>query len=332
MTQKNSLLAERVYLKLGTGCNLHCKYCHAESNSIQFNPAILPVLRGLPLKFLAFGGGEPLLYWNYIKQTVEYLGKGIRYRIVTNGTMFTHEIVDFFNAYNFYVFISLDGLHSTRDNSKPIRWDLIRKLRHSGTAVTFYRENANIRATLESLNTLKSRYLTFPATIYSSFPNFVHSTAGTGKISDRQLADSYIAQISEILEEAFVLFKKGQSTGFIESAFMRFVQNHNYHGIHCANAKYFPLLADGTICSCPYTFDKIGDIFHLDAIDWDAVKQKYSRLQCSSCKLFSICGNSCCMNITDDECYIMRKLYQVMLHYMDIYDVSYDELDKASKS
>ena len=29
------------------------------------------------------------------------------------------------------------------------------------------------------------------------------------------------------------------------------------------------MLADGTICACPYTYKVVGNIFHLEEIDWN---------------------------------------------------------------
>lgn len=319
----------RVYLKLGTDCNLHCRYCHAEHTEIRFNSEILPVLKRFGLHRLTFGGGEPLLYWDRIEETVGFLGDDVYYRFVTNGTMFTQCIVDFCNSHNFHVFISLDGKNSTRDDSSPIRWDLIRSLKRCDTAVTVYRENMDIRGTLGSLNGLKRRYLTSAPTVFSSFPNFVHSTSKSGALSDRGLAESYVNQVAELSEEAFRIYKDGDLTPFLENLFARFVKVRDSRGIHCCNDYYVSVLADGRICVCPYTFEVIGDIFRFDDIDWDKVREKYSRPGCRSCGLFGVCGNCCCMNVTDDECYIMKALHGNTVRLMEKHGVTYEELDKA---
>ena len=319
-----------IYIKLGSACNLHCKYCHIESTNCKFNPKILPVLKEMGLAQVSFGGGEPLLYWDTIKEIVTYLGKGIRYRMVTNGTLFTPEIVDFCNEYNFVTFISLDGIHSTRDNSKPIQWDLIKKLTFAGTAVTFYRENQDIRKTLESLHDIKDKYLSISPQIYSSFPNFVHSTDKTGVLSDKALADSYVTQMSELLEESFAIYKaKGVAVVFLKRCFDEFMRVKRMNGVYCCNDRTIAILADGTICLCPYTLDNVGDIFHLDNIDWQHIERDYRRPQCKECELFTICGNRCCKDITDNLCYITRKMHSKMKELMELHHLSYEELDKV---
>lgn len=318
-----------VYLKLGPECNLHCKYCHAEHTTILFNPEILPVLKRFALARVNFGGGEPLLYWDKIKQVVSALGDGIRYRIVTNGTLFTSEIVEYCNEHRIRCYISLDGSNTTRDMAWPIRWDLIRRLWFCGVSTAIYKENQDIRRTLESLNTIKERYLTVEPEIWSTFPNFVHSTSKTGKLSDKELADSYVNQMTELVKEALGLFKKGHPSLFLWMAYAKFVRKKQFVGVNCCNANFVSVLADGTVCICPYTYEKAGDIFHIDAIDWQQVQEKYSRVRCKTCELFSICGDSCCANITDDECYIMRHMHKNMVALMEKEGVTCEALEKA---
>ena len=327
---KNRL--ERVYIKLGTSCNLHCKYCHSEHKTIQFNDKILPVLKDLHLKRITFGGGEPLLYWDIIKKVVLYIGSDVQYKIVTNGTLFTQEIVDFCNRYNFLFYISVDGIGSTRDVSKPICWNLIKQLNYSGTAVTFYRENQDILKSLSSLNNIKDKYLSIKPTIWSSFPNFVHSTSKNGVLSDKDLANSYILQVTKLTEIAIQLYKKyGFMNTFLRNVFTNYVMVKDFNGIRCFNNKYVSILADGTICSCPYTLEPVGDIFHLDEIDWNQVEDTYSKESCKTCEIFNVCRNFCCVDVTENQCYVSKELYKNVSSLMDKYGITYLEFfDKVN--
>lgn len=108
---------------LGNGCNMSCKYClqhplvhHQLTGSID--PVIYDFIRevkeenGDESLRLQFYGGEPLLYFENIKEIVErtkYLGIG--YSIITNGRAMTDKMVDFFNENEFSVTISWDGPH-----------------------------------------------------------------------------------------------------------------------------------------------------------------------------------------------------------------------------
>ena len=319
---------ERVYIKLGCGCNLNCKYCHAEYADIRFNPKILPVLKGLDPKYVTFGGGEPLLYWDVVEDIVSFLGDSVVYNLATNGTLLTRRIVDFANRHNMKFAVSLDGVGSTRDASRPIRWDLVKELKFCGTACVFYRENSDIFKSLSSLNGIKRDYLSVKPVIFSSFPNFVHSTRNTGSLSDRELADSYVVQMTAMVKRAFGIYKEngGHGTFFLGRCFNQFVRRKRMNGVNCCRDTNILMLVDGTVCACPYTLVKVGDIFHLDDIDWGKVKETYSREECKDCGIYDVCGNSCCMEVTDNQCYIMRRMNRNMLALMEANGVSYGEL------
>ena len=318
---------KKVYLKLGSNCNLQCKYCHAEHMDCQFNPEILPILKSWNLKRISFGGGEPLLYWNIIKQIVQYIGNDVQYRIVTNGTLLTQDIVDSCNQYNFLFFISLDGIKSTRDNRTTIQWDVLSKLKHCGTAVTFYQENSDMQELFVSLIPYK-KYLSIPQTLYSSFPNFVHSTSKTGVQSSKELATLYVKQLSKILEDALKNFlSTGKKNIILIRCLNDFYKIKHYNGIRCCNDKSISMLADGTIVSCPYIIDKVGDIFSFDQIDWQKIKEKHMRNSCHVCDLYEICGNYCYVNITNDECLIMKKMHQNIINLLKKYNITDKELE-----
>ena len=319
---------KKLYIKLGSDCNLHCKYCHSAYKKIGFNPDILPVLKSMNLRHVTLGGGEPLLYWNIIKKIIEYLGNMPTYRIVTNGTLLTQEIVDFCNAYHVRFGISVDGINSTRDKSKNIQWDLISKLQTVGIATTIYNENQNIKETLASLTQYKKQYTFLDPDIWSSFPNFVHSTKDTGILSSHEFAISYINQMIEMIDEALILFKKGNYTPFLRRCFEIYCKGEPGIGVRCCSESNICMLANGDICSCPYTLDKVGDIFHFTELDFKKIQDKYMRPACKTCDIFSICKNFCCANITEDECYVMKQMHSNMKTLMKQHSVSYKELNE----
>lgn len=320
---------EKFYIKLGSSCNLHCKYCHSVNQKIDFNPEILPILKLMNLKHVTFGGGEPLLYWDLLECIVKYLGNGRIYRVVTNGTLFTQKIIDFCKQYNFVFGISFDGNMSTRDTSKEIQWDLISNLSHVNIVTTFYEENKDIEGTLNSLNGYKEKYLHIKPNKFSTFPNFIHSTKSTGVLSTHELAISYVEQVTEILDEAFRLFCNGEKTYFLKRCFEIYCRGEPGDGIRCCSETNICMLVNGDICSCPYTLDKVGDIFHFNDIDFKKVREKYLHKRCVDCDIFNICKNFCCQNITDDECYTIKNLHKNMLFLMKEYNISYNDLNES---
>ena len=73
--------------------------------------------------YLNFYGGEPLLSFELIKQTISFLnnankesGKKSDYSITTNGSLLSYEIIQFIDEHKFSVELSFDGL--TQDKSR----------------------------------------------------------------------------------------------------------------------------------------------------------------------------------------------------------------------
>lgn len=129
----------QLIIQLTHNCNLRCSYCPYTSNdgtyrlhqnnTIEFETiksAIL-YLRDRSIDnndiVISFYGGEPLLEFELIKQTVEFckeelVGKTINYNLTTNATLFTDEILDFFQKENFRIVVSLDGPKEMNDKNR----------------------------------------------------------------------------------------------------------------------------------------------------------------------------------------------------------------------
>lgn len=145
----NTTNLNRIYVMLGTKCNLHCKYCMQEEvkceskikdalkcnykerlDFVNFITRIaLDQKRKKPLNIM-FWGGEPLVYFDTISVLIHqmekvmfnyyfryakmfpfevFLGSKITFSVVTNGKLLNEEIVDFLNDKGFNVAISWDG-------------------------------------------------------------------------------------------------------------------------------------------------------------------------------------------------------------------------------
>jgi sulfatase maturation enzyme AslB (radical SAM superfamily) len=107
---------------LTTGCNLACSYCYQNAKKKKRMPwATMKATLDLILASrsdevqIVFLGGEPLLEFPMIRRAVEYVAKKdppnkrIQFRISTNGTLLTEEIIAFLEAHSFALRISFDG-------------------------------------------------------------------------------------------------------------------------------------------------------------------------------------------------------------------------------
>ena len=126
-------------------CNLACRYCvfsDVYSNTRNSSPKKMTIQTAKkaldyymqlleegkkynPVRdpSLGFYGGEPLLNFDLIRQSVTYLletypDEKISYHITTNGTLLTDEIIDFLIKNRFSISISLDGPENEHDRNR----------------------------------------------------------------------------------------------------------------------------------------------------------------------------------------------------------------------
>ncbi len=122
-------------LNVAHDCNLRCEYCFAQTGDFGGERCIMPPETGRrAIDFLIeksanrenieldFFGGEPLMAWDTVVETVRYArsiekqhGKNFRFTITTNGVLLDDEKIDFINREMVNVVLSLDGRRETTD-------------------------------------------------------------------------------------------------------------------------------------------------------------------------------------------------------------------------
>ena len=70
---------------------------------------------------LTFTGGEPFLYWEWIKQIIEMYQEKFIYHFNTSGYCFTEEILEFLSHYTVHFTLSVDGGESLTNYLRPVR-------------------------------------------------------------------------------------------------------------------------------------------------------------------------------------------------------------------
>lgn len=70
---------------------------------------------------LTFTGGEPFLYWGWIKKIIEIYGKKFIYHFNTCGYCFTEEILEFLSRYETYFTLSIDGGEKLTNYIRPVK-------------------------------------------------------------------------------------------------------------------------------------------------------------------------------------------------------------------
>lgn len=122
-------------LNVAHDCNLRCEYCFAQTGDFGGERCLMPPEIGrAAIDFLIensanrenieldFFGGEPLMAWDTVVETVKYArsiekahGKNFRFTITTNGVLLDDEKIDFINREMSNVVLSLDGRRETTD-------------------------------------------------------------------------------------------------------------------------------------------------------------------------------------------------------------------------
>jgi uncharacterized protein len=107
-------------LNLTHNCNLRCSYCYAgtkQQRPMSLHTALKAVdfLADQAKEYciITFFGGEPLLEFGLIQEIVDYSermhGSKINFRMSTNGTLVTPQMLQFFRQHDIYFALSIDG-------------------------------------------------------------------------------------------------------------------------------------------------------------------------------------------------------------------------------
>lgn len=121
-------------------CNMRCAYCFAETGEYQGERCLMDAATGkAALDWLMahsakrqslevdFFGGEPLMAWGAVKETVAHgrkleqgTDKRFHFTITTNALGLNDEVTQFLNREMDNVVISIDGRQETHDRMRPL--------------------------------------------------------------------------------------------------------------------------------------------------------------------------------------------------------------------
>lgn len=122
-------------LNIAHDCNLRCEYCFAAKGDFGRGRMLMPLevaKKAIDLLIeksegrhnleVDFFGGEPLMNFDVVKETVAYARsiekahhKNFRFTITTNGLMLTDDKIDFINREMSNVVLSIDGRKEVND-------------------------------------------------------------------------------------------------------------------------------------------------------------------------------------------------------------------------
>jgi uncharacterized protein len=150
-----------IILQVTQQCNLRCEYCiysgkylnrghtnlrmnfETAKKSIDF---LMNNSRDVERVSVTFYGGEPLLEFELIKKCIHYAqeiseGKTVLFNFTTNGTLFTKEIIEFFEQHDTTIAISLDGPKEINDRNRKFAVSGCGSFEKTSKNLAFFKEN-----------------------------------------------------------------------------------------------------------------------------------------------------------------------------------------------
>lgn len=132
-------IVKAMCLHVSHDCNLACRYCFASGGNFNMKKEVMNIETAKKaIDFIInnsgnkvhlevdFFGGEPLLNFDVVKETVEYAkeeakkhGKIFRFTLTTNCVLLNDEIIDYINKEMYNVVLSIDGRKEINDYTRP---------------------------------------------------------------------------------------------------------------------------------------------------------------------------------------------------------------------
>lgn len=340
MTEEKRFLSRNtthVFVMLGSGCNFNCKYC-LQQNTIKEIKLPTKLNEDVPAFIVdaansnqpeqplvvQFYGGEPLLYFDKIKKIVERTKqtKNILYRTITNGSLMTDEMVDFFNEHHTHISVSWDGRNTSKVRDKdvfsdPVLKERLFKIKSLGTSsvVSAY---AYPKELLHDLQLLTNEYCEVNDTKQGLMLG-IDQLFDTG-VADRSLFDidyqrifddmtdictRYYNELTNVPTENDVPWLTNTERNYIQQLISIVKENTQIgsytlkHSVcYCGNGYHIHNVdLAGNLYVCHNVNEKIATIYdpyfyYLEkVIEHDCTKEYHKT--CKDCPVLSLCNNGC---------------------------------------
>lgn len=261
-----------------TACNMRCVYCQANNGvtcpslymTKEMAEKAVDIALQSPNRYLSFEfqGGEPLLNFGVIKHIIKYTEerKGnhdIQYNVVSNLTLITNEILEYFIRYNIGISTSIDGPEMIHNKNRPFRdgsgtyqavLDSIQIIREKGLHVGAIQTTT--RASLAYPREIVRAYkdLGFESIFLRPLTPLGKATKNWNKIgyTPEEFVDFYMQALDEVIKinltEGF--FKEDHASILLsrmEGQFVNYMELRSPCGASVGQVAYY---ADGDIFTC----------------------------------------------------------------------------------
>ena len=337
-------------LKLTGNCNFNCTYCYDHDPSrinttiplTKVKETITTIAakdRGINL---VFHGGEPLLNFPLLQEITIFAKKTmkrINFFMQTNGSLFTNEIINFLEKYNFYVGVSLDGMTKFTNTHRAVKSG-ITCLQHFQKNYKeygdFFRRRLGIICTLSKLNlpSIPKFILWLQNLDIKSIALSPLMPSGKGKqlnkhvVTADELIDLYNSLITMVKNRQVERISLENINKFI-SSLIKLRASDLCHANPCgAGDNFLTIDAQGNYRACDCIYD---DYFVLTANNYTPGSRKkilqrreyMKNHDCSDCAIFGFCGGGCIAeaiatngtanSLPEKNCKLKKFFYKTLL-------------------
>ncbi|MCZ8521076.1 MULTISPECIES: PapB family radical SAM/SPASM ranthipeptide maturase [Paenibacillus] len=351
-------------------CNLRCTYCYAGDGEYNDKGRMsIDVAKGAvdylirtsgerKDLYLIFFGGEPLLNYNLVKETVLYAeqqgqihNKRFSFSMTSNGTLITSEIEQFIIEHKIGVQISIDGDKETHDHNRFYKGRV-------GSYDKIIEKTEGLR---------KKRLLSARATVTNKQLNLSHTFEHLTQLGFRNIAMSPAAAMltnddyKTLIKENLKLIKEFENL-INEGNFEKAVKMKNVLGYlqkvnggqtstYFCGAATNMLAVDihGSLYPCHrFVSEKnysLGDIYRGTSIKYDNFLDEVhveSRSTCTSCWARNLCTGGChhenyvangtTQTPAENYCKLTRAVFQEIIYlYMRLTEEQKNKLFRSKK-
>jgi uncharacterized protein len=346
----------RLVMNVAEECNLACRYCIVGQGRFRGRGGLMSrevALRGVDFLLEASGdslhckieffGGEPLLNFEVIRETVAYgqvaarrRGKQITFGIVTNGTLLNGERIAFLKHSRVHVGVSLDGPPEVHDRMRRFsdgRGSYQATVSHLPLLLADYTDKVHVRTTLTEQQTGAVR--TLDHLIGLGFQDIHIGYRGGQGDGDFQSAEA-----RRRLKAAYIRLAHRFLANAIERDFsarypflpylLHFCSNQPRRAYCDAGRRMLGLSADGGLYPCSIFAQlpkyRMGDVWAgLDKsrLEWLPEINIENDAVCKKCWARCICGGGCLYLIAEGdgaprftqsaECEVIRHIIQLAM-------------------
>ena len=361
----NPLKIKTIYLVLGHNCNFSCKYCIQNNDFkkdkidratvsekvysyirelIENRPSISDKIR------LIFWGGEPLLYFNLIKDVVNNLEDSLEYGIISNGALLTGEIVDFLNEHNIFFTVSNDGPNTKKTRRiNVLENETFRKLftkikeRAVSSVISAYNQD------FQELNRYIEKMVGKTNVNYDLLAPSEALSVDAYNFDYEKLTDSLIIMANKAAEDLLLSEKTNESNFFVDYINRIKVADKNPKAFinRACEEMHSSVSIDiaGNILLCHNSSDVMGNVEY-SPYDLELNHSKYlketnieSVKQCKDCFIYNFCGGDCKLTQKKytgikESCELRRTVFAVTFYlvnklnnYFETVDISEEDHD-----